>query len=368
MENVFAILAINPGSTSTKIAVYENDNSVIVEKISHSTDEIKKYKKVFDQYFLRKTLIIETLNNKNYPLGKFNAVVGRGGLLKPLDGGTYIVNQGMVDDLKNASYGEHASNLGGILAFEIGKELSIPAYIVDPVVVDEMEPIAKITGLPIIERRSVFHALNHKAVARRFALQIGRDYNELNLIVAHLGGGITVGAHREGRVVEVNNGLDGEGPFTPERVGKLPTVKMLDLCFESNYRADEIKKMLIGGGGLVAHFGTNDARNIKEMMELGGERAKLVYEAMAYQVAREIGACAATLSGKVDAVILTGGLAYDETFCEWIKERVSFIAQVYVFPGENELGALAQGALRILRGAEEVRHYEAVYDESEAVS
>lgn len=365
--DIYAILAINPGSTSTKIAVYENDSPVIVEKIDHSTDEIKKYKKIFDQYFFRKTLIIQTLNNKSYPLARFDAVVGRGGLLRPIEGGTYIVDQRMVDDLKNTRYGEHACNLGGILAFEIGQELGIPAYIVDPVVVDEMEPIAKITGFPIIERRSVFHALNQKAVARRFALQMGMDYNELNLIVAHLGGGITIGAHRNGRVIDVNNGLDGEGPFTCERVGRLPTIKLLDLCVDSGCSTDEIKKMLIGGGGFAAYFGTNDARHIRAMIERSDERAKLVFEAMAYQVAREIGACAATLSGKVDAVILTGGMAHDAAFCEWIKDRVAFIAKVYVFPGEDELEALAQGAMRVLRRIERARHYEMIYG-SEAVS
>jgi butyrate kinase len=243
------------------------------------------------------------------------------------------------------------------LAHEIGRELGIPAFIVDPVVVDELEPVAKVTGIPEIRRRSVFHALNQKAVARRLARNMGKRYDELNLIVAHLGGGITVGAHKRGRVVEVNNGLDGEGPFSPERAGRLPVMDFAKLVLTKNLTINEIKKMLAGKGGLVAYFGTNDAREIKKMIQEGNEEAKLVYEAMAYQVAREIGACAAVLCGKVDAVILTGGLAHDEMLVEWIKERVSFIAPVYVFPGEDELKALAEGALRVLSGEERPKEY-----------
>lgn len=351
------ILAINPGSTSTKIAVFERENLVFEEKIAHSSEELSKFDSIVAQYPFRKKLILDVIKSRGYNLSNLKAVVGRGGLLKPLEGGTYAVNQRMLEDLKNGVYGEHASNLGGILAHEIGLELGIPAFIVDPVVVDELEPVARVTGIPEIRRRSVFHALNQKAVARRLARNMGKRYDELNLIVAHLGGGITVGAHKRGRVVEVNNGLDGEGPFSPERAGRLPVMDFAKLVLTKNLTINEIKKMLAGKGGLVAYFGTNDAREIKKMIQEGNEEAKLVYEAMAYQVAREIGACAAVLCGKVDAVILTGGLAHDEMLVEWIKERVSFIAPVYVFPGEDELKALAEGALRVLSGEERPKEY-----------
>ncbi|MCG0275575.1 MAG: butyrate kinase [Thermosediminibacteraceae bacterium] len=354
---VFGILAINPGSTSTKIAVFENEDLVFEEKIAHSSEELSKFDSITAQYPFRKKLILEVIKQKSYNLSGLKAVVGRGGLLKPLEGGTYAVNDRMLEDLKNGTYGEHASNLGGIIAYEIGQELGIPAFIVDPVVVDELEPVARITGLPEIKRRSVFHALNQKAVARRLAKDLGKSYEELNLIVAHLGGGITVGAHKKGRVIEVNNGLDGEGPFSPERAGRLPAMDFARLIISKNLSIKEIKKMLAGNGGLVAHFGTNDAREIKKMIQEGNEEAKLVYEAMAYQVAKEIGACAAVLCGKVDAVILTGGLAHDEMLVNWIKERISFIAPVYIYPGEDELKALAEGALRVLSGEEKPKEY-----------
>ncbi|TYP56676.1 butyrate kinase [Thermosediminibacter litoriperuensis] len=354
---VYGILAINPGSTSTKIAVFENEELIFEEKISHSTEELSKYDSILAQYLFRKKLILEVIDQKGYNLSRLKAVVGRGGLLKPLEGGTYTVNERMLEDLKRGVQGEHASNLGGILAYEIGRELGVPAFIVDPVVVDELEPVARITGLPEIKRRSIFHALNQKAVARRVAKTLGRSYEELNLIVAHLGGGITVGAHKKGRVVDVNNGLDGEGPFSPERAGQLPAMDFAKLIFSKNLTIQEIKKMIAGKGGLVAHFGVNDARVIKKMIEEGSEEVKLVYEAMAYQVAREIGACAAVLCGQVDAVVLTGGLAHDEMLVDWIKKRVSFIAPVHVFPGEDELRALAEGALRVLTGQEKPKEY-----------
>jgi butyrate kinase len=356
-NNLYAVLAINPGSTSTKIAVYEDDRPVFVEKIYHSVEELKIYVNVMSQYNFRKKLILKTLAEKNYDIKKLRAVVGRGGLMRPVEGGTYVVDECMLEDLKSCRFGEHASNLGAVLAYEIGNEVGIPAYVVDPVVVDEMEPLAKITGIPEILRRSVFHALNQKAVARKAAALLGKRYEEINIIVAHLGGGITVGAHRRGKVVDVNNGLDGEGPFSPERAGKLPALEVAKMCITKNLNLSVIKRMLAGGGGLVAHLGTSDAKTVREMIKRGDTKAGLVFEAMAYQVAREIGACAAVLSGKVDAIALTGGLAYDEQFVEWIKKRVDFIADVYVFPGEDELEALAHGALRVLKGLEDVKIY-----------
>jgi len=358
VENItYEILVINPGSTSTKIALFKNERLIFKEKMNHSTEELEGYENIMAQHSFRRNFILQVLRDKNVDEFKIKAVVGRGGLIKPVEGGTYLVNEKMLDHLKHGLFGEHVSNLGGILAYEIGRELDVPAYVVDPPVVDEMEPIAKITGLPEIKRRSIFHALNQKAVARKVAELLGKKYEELNLIIAHLGGGITVGAHNHGRVVNVNNALDGGGPFSPERAGELPAKDLANLIFSKGLTFDEVKKLLAGKGGLVAHFGTNDAQAIRKRIEEGDQRAKLVFEAMAYQVAREIGACAAVLSGRVDAVVLTGDLAHEEGFVEWIKERVAFIAQVLIFPGEDELKALAQGALRVLTGQEKAKEY-----------
>lgn len=355
---VFRILAINPGSTSTKIAIYDNEKEVFETTLRHSNEELEPYEKVSDQYDFREKVILKTLNENGINLTKLSAVVGRGGLFKPIKGGTYTVNEAMLEDIRTAKRGEHASNLGGMIAYEIAKQLNIPAYIVDPVVVDELEPIARISGMPEIERISIFHALNQKAVAKRYAKDVNKPYNELNLIVAHLGGGISVGAHTNGRVVEVNNALDGEGPFSPERTGSLPVGDLAKLCFSGKYTYPEMKKKITGKGGLVAYLGTNDGRDVVKMIENGDEKAKLVFEAMAYQVAKDIGSCATVLKGKVDAIILTGGLAYGPMLTNWIKSRVEFISEVVVYPGEDEMSALAQGGLRILRKEEEPQIYE----------
>lgn len=354
---VFRILAINPGSTSTKIAIYDNEKEVFETTLRHSNEEIDKYDKITDQYDFRKDVILTALSENGINLTKLSAVVGRGGLLKPIKGGTYAVNNQMVEDLHAAQMGEHASNLGGMIAHEIANQLNIPAFIVDPVVVDELEPVARVSGMPEIPRVSIFHALNQKAVARRYAKESGKPYDSLNLIVAHLGGGISVGAHHNGRVVDVNNALDGEGPFSPERTGGLPIGDLAKLCFSGKYSHADIKKMIKGKGGLVAYLGTNDGRDVVKMIENGDENAKLIFEAMAYQVAKEIGSCAAVLKGNVDAIILTGGLAYGEMLTNWIKSRVSFISEVVIYPGEDEMSALAQGGLRVLRKEEEAQLY-----------
>jgi len=354
---MFRMLVINPGSTSTKIAVFDDLNPVFVETLRHSSEELAPYNTIFEQYEFRKNVILSALKEKNVPIESLNAVVGRGGLLKPIEGGTYNVNEKMIEDLKIGVQGQHASNLGGVIAYEIAKSVNIPAFIVDPVVVDEMDEIARISGMPEIQRKSIFHALNQKAVAKRYAKEHGKKYEELNLIVAHLGGGISVGAHRKGRVVDVNNALDGEGPFSPERTGSLPVGDLVKLCFSGKYTLDEIKKKITGKGGLMAYFGTNDARDVKKMMDEGNKEAELVYKAMAYQVAKEIGMCSTVLKGEVDAIILTGGLAYGKEFVEWIKERISFIAPVVVYPGEDEMLALAEGGLRVLRGEETAKEY-----------
>jgi butyrate kinase len=356
-DKEYRILIINPGSTSTKIGVFDNEISIFEKTIRHEVELINKFTNIIDQFEFRKTTILETLDNEGINISKLSAVCGRGGLLRPIEGGTYEVNDTMLKDLRSGLSGQHASNLGGIIAFEIASGLNIPSFIVDPVVVDELEPIARISGFSLIERKSIFHALNQKAVARRVAKELGKKYNDLNLIVTHMGGGITVGVHKQGKVIDVNNGLHGDGPFSPERAGTVPAGDLVALCYSGEHYREEIMKKLVGQGGLVGYLGTNDAIKVEQRIEAGDHEAKLVYEAMAYQVAKEIGAASATLSGKVDAIILTGGLAYGKGFVKSITNRINWIADVIVHPGENELQALAEGALRVLRGEEEVKVY-----------
>lgn len=351
------VLAINPGSTSTKIAVFDNEEQIFEKTLRHSTDEICKYEKIADQFEFRKAVIEEALAEGGIEIKSLSAVVGRGGLLKPIAGGTYKVSPEMMEDLRVGVLGEHASNLGGLIANEIAAAAGVEAFIVDPVVVDEMNDVARISGMPEIDRKSIFHALNQKAVARRAAAEMGKRYDEVNVVVAHLGGGVSVGAHEKGRVIDVNNALDGEGPFSPERAGGLPVGDVVKLCFSGKVTLDEMKKKIKGNGGLVAYLGTNDARDVEKMIEEGNEKAKVIYEAMAYQTAKEIGACAAVLKGDVDAVVLTGGIAYSKFITSYISERVSFIAPVKIYPGEDEMIALAEGGLRVLRGEEAAKTY-----------
>lgn len=353
----FKLLIINPGSTSTKIGVYEDENPILVETLRHSSEEIGKYETIYEQFEFRKNVILDVLKEKKFDINTLNGVVGRGGLLKPIPGGTYRVNEKMLEDLKVGVQGQHASNLGGIIANQIGNELNIPAFIVDPVVVDELQEVARVSGMPEIDRKSIFHALNQKAVAKRYAKEHGKKYDEVNVIVAHMGGGISVGAHLKGQIVDVNNALDGEGPFSPERAGSVPIGDLVKLCYSGKYTLDEIKKKINGKGGLVAHLDTNDYRVAAQAASDGDKRAGVVRDAMLYQVAKEIGKCAAVLSGKVDAIILTGGIAYAEYVVNYIKERVCFIADVIVYPGEDELLALTQGALSVLKGEEEAKEY-----------
>ncbi|WP_170007601.1 butyrate kinase [Bacillus fonticola] len=353
----FRILVMNPGSTSTKIGVFEGEHTIFEKTIRHETSELEQYVNVSDQRAFRKRTILEALDEEGINISKLHAVCGRGGLLRPIEGGTYAVNEAMLADLQTGYSGEHASNLGGILANEIARGLNIPSFIVDPVVVDEMQPLARISGIPDIERRSIFHALNQKAVARRYAKEIGTPYEQLRLIVVHMGGGITVGTHKNGRVIDVNNGLNGDGPFSPERAGGIPAADLVNLCFSGDYFREEIMKMLVGKGGLVGYLDTNDAIQVEKRIKNGDEQAKLIYEAMAYQVSKEIGAQSAVLNGKIDAILLTGGLAYGKDFVSQILERVSWIADCVVHPGENELQALAEGALRVLNGEEIAKEY-----------
>ncbi len=303
-------------------------------------------------------LIVQLLREKNVPFERIKAVVGRGGLVRPIEGGTYIVTEQMVADLKKGIMGDHPSNCGGLIAYAISKLLGCPAYIVDPVVVDELQDIARISGMPLIERKSIFHALNQKAVAREAAKKLGKKYRECNLIVAHMGGGITVGAHAKGKVIDVNNGLDGDGPFSPERSGGVPIGDLIKVAFSGTYTYPEMKQLIKGHGGMVAYLGTHDLRVVEDRIEKKNDaQARLIYEAMAYQVAKEIGAMSTVLFGKVDAIALTGGVAKSERFVELIKKRVSHLAPVFVFPGEEEMKALAFGALRVLRGEEQAKTY-----------
>lgn len=352
------ILVVNPGSTSTKIAVYDDEKEIFKVNLSHPLEEIQKYSRIIDQFEFRKEVIMKELARAGIARESLQAVVGRGGLLRPIPGGTYAVTAKMLEDLRAEVQGEHASNLGAMIAQSIASELGIPAFIVDPVVVDEMEEIARITGLPFIRRRSILHALNQKKVARQVARDLGRPYEELNLIVVHLGGGISVGAHKKGRIVDVNNALNGDGPFAPERAGSLPAADLVELCFSGKYSKAEIKKFLAGKGGIVAHLGTNDMRAVEEKVKNGDAKATLIIQAMAYNVAKWIGAMATVLAGQVDGIVLTGGLAYYGYFVDLIKERCQFIAPVYLYPGEDEMRALAEGALRVLRGEEKPRIYE----------
>lgn len=357
MTNCYRILVINPGSTSTKIAVFDGEKVLFDETLRHSVEELSPYKRVSDQYEFRMNIILDTLKKNDINIESFSAIAGRGGLLKPIEGGTYKVNERMREDLRSVERGEHASNLGGLLAYGIAEKIGVDAYIVDPVVVDELSDVARVSGLKDIERISISHPLNQKAVARRHAKSIGKKYEDMNLIVVHLGGGISIGAHHKGRMIEVANALDGDGTFSPERAGGLPSGDLVKLCYSGKYTYEEMKKKLVGKGGLVSYLNTNSAIEVGEMIKNGDEYAKLIYYAMAYQVAKEIGSCAAALKGNVECILLTGGIAYDNMFTDWIKEMVSFIADVHVYPGEDELMALAEGALRVLKGEEEAKEY-----------
>ncbi len=351
------ILVINPGSTSTKVSLFEGEKEVFTETIKHRVEELSRFNKASDQDLYRMGIIIRMLQEKKVDATKIKAIVGRGGLLKPIEGGTYRVNQLMVADLRRGVQGDHPSNCGGLIAYAMAQNLGCEAFIVDPVVVDELQDLARLSGMPLIKRRSIFHALNQKAVAREAAKKLGKTYWEANLIVAHLGGGITVGAHRHGRVIDVNNGLDGDGPYSPERSGGVPVGDLVKACYSGEYTYSDMKKLIKGHGGVVAYLGTNDMRYVEEQVKAGNETHRLIYEGIAYQVAKEIGACATVLDGQVDAICLTGGLAFSEMMVEWIRKRVEWIAPVMLFPGEEEMKALALGALRVLRGEEEAKEY-----------
>lgn len=353
----YKILVINPGSTSTKVAVFEDVSEVFSQNLSHSAEEINEFPTIINQLDYRFDKIMNFLVSQGVEPKSFAAVVGRGGLLKPLISGTYQIDSVMLEDLSHSRFGSHASNLGAILAQRIASLATCPSYIVDPVVVDELDPIARLTGRPEIEKKSAFHALNQKAVAKRFAKSISRRYEELNLIIAHLGGGISVGCHKLGRVVEVNNALNGEGPFSPERTGTVQAGQFAENILKGQLSLETIMKMLAGKGGLVAHLGTTDAREVETRIAAGDKEAEKIYQAMIYNIARYIAAAAVPTKGRVDQIILTGGIAYSQVLTDKIKEYVAFIAPVTVIPGENELQALAEGAYRVLSGEEPAKEY-----------
>lgn len=351
----FETLVINPGSTSTKVAVYGGQDQLFQDEISHSVSELKQYDTIIDQFNYRLEAILSCLETHHYPLENLAAVVGRGGLLRPIESGTYLVTEALKNDLRVGVSGQHASNLGGLIADDIAKRQGLSAYIVDPVVVDELQDTARYSGSKDFERKSIFHALNHKAVGRIAAKGLRKEYQDANFVIAHLGGGVSVGAHALGKVIDVNNALDGEGPFSPERSGNLPlwefTRKMQEVP------PSEVYSQIVGKGGLVSYLGTNDLREVERMMNEGNEVASQVFEAMAYQIAKEIGAYATVLKGQVDGIVLTGGLARSPLFIEKIQQYIDWIAPIIVVPGEDEMGALNEGAQRVLNGTEEAKHY-----------
>ncbi len=353
------LLIINPGSTSTKIAIFQDKECVFKKNIKHPVEEIAKFEKISDQFPFRKEVILNELKEAGQDISDISVIMGRGGLLNPLTSGVYDVNEAMIRDLMNSPVGEHACNLGGLIAADIAKDMpGVKAYIADPVVVDEMDPLARYSGHPAFPRKSIFHALNQKIIARQHAEKIGRKYEDLNLIVVHLGGGISVGAHRKGDVVDVNNALNGEGPFTPERSGTLPAGLLMDACFSGKYTKKQIDKMLKGEGGFVAYLGTNDALTVEKEVRAGNKEWEVVYRAMAYQVAKEIGGLAASaFSMNVDGILITGGMAYDKLFCSILEEHVGKIAPMTVYPGEDEMAALALNGLRVLNGETEAKTY-----------
>ena len=350
-------LIINPGSTSTKIGVFEDETLLFEETLRHSTEEIAQYASIADQKDFRKAIIMNLLNEKNFDIKSLGMVVGRGGMLKPIPGGTYRVTDELLHDLVIGKQGQHASNLGGMLAREIGDEIGVPSFIVDPVVVDELCDVARYSGVPELPRTSVFHALNQKAVAKRYAKESGKPYDSLNLIVVHMGGGVSVGAHKNGKIIDVFNALDGDGAFSPERAGAVPVGALIKMCYSGQYTEKEVYKKIVGNGGFNAYLGTNDMRDVEKMVNDGDSKAKEIRDAFIFQVTKNIGSMSCVLKGKVDQIIVTGGIAYDKGVVAGLKEAAEWITPFTVYPGEDELLALVQGGLRVMNGEEEAMTY-----------
>ncbi|MFI3238388.1 MAG: butyrate kinase [Lachnospiraceae bacterium] len=349
-------LIINPGSTSTKIGVFEDETLLFEETLRHTTEEISAYASIIDQKDFRKDIILNLMKEKEFDIKDLGVVVGRGGLLKPIPGGTYEVSDALLHDLMIGVQGEHASNLGGVLAKEIADEIGVKSFIVDPVVVDELIPMARISGVPELPRKSIFHALNQKAVAKRYAKETGKAYEELRLVVVHMGGGVSVGAHEYGKIIDVFNALDGDGAFSPERAGAVPAGGLIEMCYSGKYTQKEVYKKVVGNGGFNGYLNNNDYRAVHAMAETD-ENAKVVRDAFLFQVAKDIGSMACVLKGKVDQIIVTGGIAYSDYVIEQLKSYAEFIAPFTVYGGEDELLALTQGALRVLNGEEAAKEY-----------
>lgn len=350
------ILVINPGGTSTKIAVFKDESEILKKSITHTAEDLKDFEKVFDEYEYRKNLIIDTLKNENHEIASFDCIVGRGGLMKPIKGGTYEVNEVMINDLRNAINGEHASNLGAVLARNIADEIDVPAFVVDPVSVDEFQDISRITGLSDIEKASWLHSLNHKAVCRKTAEKMGGKYENFNFIVAHLGSGISIVAHNKGKMIDGSGGRS-DGPFSPERSGGLLAYPLIQLCYSGKYRYKEMVAKVSTIGGMYDYLGTKDMMKIEQKIEDGDKKAKLIMESFIYQIAKEVSMYGATLYGHVDKIVLTGGIANSEIVTKGVTERVSYLAPVEVVAGEMEMEALALGALRVLKGEEKAKEY-----------
>lgn len=351
------ILIINLGSTSTKVAVYDDLVETFRESINHSNEELSEFDDIWDQTDFRKNKIAEVLNKNNFDLKHFNAISCRGGTVKPVPGGIYILNEEMIKDMRSEKYGAHPTNVGNLIVYELGKEYGIPVVIADPPMTDELCDLARYSGMNDIARMSSFHALNQKRTARKISEKMGVPYEDLNLIVVHLGGGISVAAHEKGRIIDVNNALDGDGPFSPERAGTVPAGDLIRMCYSKKHTEKEMIKKIKGNGGLMSYLGTNSGLEVEERIKSGDKKAKEVFEAMAYQVSKEIGAMACVLKGKVDGIVLTGSLAFSERLVDWIEERVKYIAPLYVNAGENEMLSLAENALRFLNKEEEPKTY-----------
>ena len=356
MRREYCMLVINVGSTSTKVAWYQGNDPVATETIRYRSEDLSPYSSLSEQLPLRERDLLEFLKKNGIGIEKADIIVSRGGLGRPAPAGAYEIDEAMCEDLLEGKFGKHPSALGPAMALNFSRKYGMPAVVVDPPSTDEFHPLARISGLPEIDRKSALHALNQKAAARRLAGDLGKKYEEMNVIVAHLGGGITVGAHREGMVIDCTHGL-GEGPFTPERAGSLPTTDLVEMAFSGWLDKKQILGHLVGQGGFFAYFGTSDVEKVQDMIRAGDEKAKLVYEAMAYQVAKEIGAMSVVLKGKIDGIILTGALAKSEMMTNAISEWIRFIAPVFIYPGEDEISALAQGGLRVLRKEEDLKSY-----------
>lgn len=357
MAQDFKILVLNPGSTSTKIALFNNMEKIFEETLRHNKSDLEKFESIIDQKDYRFEVIKKALNDNNVHFQDIDAIAARGGITRPIPSGTYIVDDAMLEELNGPSASKHASALAGLIGYDLKKKFNIPAYVVDPVVVDELQDVARISGIAGIEKISIFHALNQKAIAKNAAKDLNKKYEDCNFIVAHMGGGISVAAHHKGRVIDVNNAIDGEGPFTPERSGCIALNDVVEICFSNKYTKEEVKAFATKSGGVLSYLKTNDLREVEKMIENNDEHALLIYKAMAYQIAKEIGAMSVVLKGNVDEIILTGGLAYSEKFTQLIKEQVDFIAQVKRYPGEFELEALTMGVLRVLNNEEVAKRY-----------